>query len=455
MTALRRSAPRTGPAFAAAAVVLAAALNGCSRGGDAAAEPADAAGGAPAAAGAPAAGGAAGADAAITVGPENVVVVERAPISSGPTLSGSLTPERSASIRAEVGGTVTAVYAEAGQPVQRGRTLARVETSGIAEQAASARAGVASARSNYELARRNAERAERLLAAGAIASRDAEQARTQADAARSQVSAAQAQFAQAQRQLGSATATAPFSGIVGTRSVSVGDVVAPGAALYTVVDPSSMQLTGNVPADQLGQVRVGAPVTFSVTGYPGRDFTGRIIRIAPVADPTTRQVQVIAAVPNAGNRLVGGLFAQGRVASETRDALVVPADAVDQRGVRPQVVRVRAGRAEPVPVEIGLRDEASERVEVRGAVAAGDTLLRGAAQGLTAGTLVRVSTPTDQSRGARQVAPPAGAPARTGAAGTGASAATGAGSSAGTSGGSTSGGATGGAAQGSGGPGGR
>lgn len=137
-----------------------------------------------------------------------------------------------------------------------------------------------------------------------------------------------------------------------------------------------------------------------------------------MADPATRQVQVIASVPNQGGRLVGGLFAQGRVASESREALVVPADAVDQRGVRPQVVRVRGGRAEPVAVELGLRDESTERVEIRGAVAAGDTLLRGAAQGLTAGTLVRVSTPNDRAGGARQVAPAtspaAGARANTG-----------------------------------------
>jgi RND family efflux transporter MFP subunit len=386
-----------------AALLAAAAVGACNRGGDAAAAPADSAAGA-----AGAAGGAAGAT-ATTVGPENVVLVERSALSSGPTLSGSLTPERAASLRAEVGGTVTAVYAEAGQNVRRGQTLARVETNGIAEQVVSARAGVAAARTNYELARRNAERSDRLLAAGAVASRDAEQARAQADAARSQLSAAQAQLALASQQLGNATATAPFAGIVGTRSVSVGDVVAPGAALYTVVDPSSMQLAGSVPADQLGQVRVGAPVRFTVTGYPGRDFTGRITRVAPVADPTTRQVQVIASVPNQGGRLVGGLFAEGRVASETRDALVVPADAVDQRGVRPRVVRVRGGRAEPVSVELGIRDDATERVEVRGAIAAGDTLLRGAAQGLTAGTPVRVSVPNDRAGGAQQVAPAAGA----------------------------------------------
>jgi RND family efflux transporter MFP subunit len=399
MTTRTLAAPRAVPTLVAVAAVVAA-LGACTRGGSAGATPDSSA----------------AAEAPITVGPENVVVVERAPIASGPTLSGSLTPERSATLRAEVGGTITAVYAEAGQPVRAGQTLARVETTGITEQVASARAGVAAARTNAELAERNAERAERLLAAGAVAARDAEQARAAASGSRSQLSAAQAQLAASQRQLGNATASAPFGGIVGTRSVSIGDVVAPGTALYTVVDPSSMQLTGSIPADQLGQVRIGAPVRFTVTGYPGRDFTGRIIRIAPVADPTTRQVQVIASVPNAGNRLVGGLFAEGRVSSESREALVVPSDAVDQRGVRPQVVRVRAGRAEQVPVELGLRDEASERLEIRGAVAAGDTLLRGAAQGLSAGTRVRVSAPNDQGGGARQVAP-VGAPVGTPAAG--------------------------------------
>jgi RND family efflux transporter MFP subunit len=193
------------------------------------------------------------------------------------------------------------------------------------------------------VAQRNAERSERLLAAGAIAETQAEQARTGLTAARSQLQAARAQQAQASRQLGSATVTAPFAGIVGSRAVSTGDVVNVGTQLYTVVDPSSMQLEGSVSADQLSQVRVGAPVRFSVTGYPDRAFTGRITRVAPVADPTTRQVQIIASIPNVGNQLVGGLFAEGRVASETRDALVVPLDAVDQRGVRPSVVRVKAG----------------------------------------------------------------------------------------------------------------
>jgi membrane fusion protein (multidrug efflux system) len=333
----------------------------------------------------------------VTVGPENVAVVTRDSIQSGPAISGSLAPERQATIRAEASGTVTAALAEPGQRVARGQTLARIETLGLGEQAISAQSAVASAQLAFETAERNAARTERLLAAGAIAERDAESARSAVASAAAQLSAARAQATLANRQLGNATARAPFAGIVGLKRVSTGDVVSPGTEMYSVVDPSSMQLEGTVPADQLGLVSVGAPVSFSVTGYPDRTFTGKITRVAPVADPSTRQVQIIASIPNAGNTLVGGLFAEGRVASQTREGLLVPADAVDARGIRPTVVRVKGGRVERVNVELGLRDDARELIEVRTGLAAGDTLLRGAAQGITNGSVVRVSAVGDQA----------------------------------------------------------
>jgi RND family efflux transporter MFP subunit len=361
---------------------------------------------------------AAAAAAVTTVSPENVAVVRNDTVQSGPALSGTLQPERQATLRAEVTGTVVTALAEAGQRVGRGAVLARIETAGLGEASISARAAVTTAQGQSELAQRNLERSRRLLAAGAIAQRDLETAQTQADAARAQLQAARAQSAQAQRTLGNATVTAPFAGIVGTRSVNTGDVVNVGAPLYTVVDPGSMQLAGSVPADQLAQVRVGAPVRFTVTGYPDRAFLGRITRVAPVADPTTRQVQIIASIPNAGNQLVGGLFAEGRVSSESRLALVAPLDAVDQRGVRPAVLRVKGGRVERVPIELGLRDEARETVELRGGVAAGDTLLRASTQGLAVGTAVRVAGIGD-APAARSTGAATGVGAGTGAGATG------------------------------------
>lgn len=165
--------------------------------------------------------------------------------------------------------------------------------------------------------------------------------------------------------------------------------------MFTVVDPSSMRLEGSVPAEELNQVRIGAPVTFTVNGYPGRTFSGRVTRVNPTADPATRQVRVFISIPNAEGRLVGGLFAQGRLASESRSGMVAPVTAVDSRSNVPAVFRIKGGKVERVPVQLGLRDEASERIEIVSGVQVGDTLLLGAAQGITPGTIVKVSAPSD------------------------------------------------------------
>src|SRR3982750_1959985 len=221
------------------------------------------------------------------VGPENVTVVRAEQIRSGPAISGSLTPERSATIRAEMTGAVVQTYAEAGQRVRRGQALAQIDAAVLRDQALSARSAVTTAQSTYDIAKREVERSEALNKAGAIAERAVEQARNQLLGA------------QAQRDKGSVQA--PFDGVVAQRQANAGDVVSPGTALFTVVDPGSMQLEAAVPAEALAQVRVGMPIEFSVNGYPNRTFTGRITRVNPVADPATRQVHLTAAIPNAGN----------------------------------------------------------------------------------------------------------------------------------------------------------
>lgn len=346
-----------------------------------------------------------------TIGTENIAVVTTGVLESGPTVSGSLAPEREASVRAQVGGSVLQTFADQGQAVRAGQTLARIEGGGIQDQFLSARAGVTSASNNADIARRELARAEKLLAAGAIAERDIEQARRSAIAANAALADARARLAAAQKQVSNTVVTSPINGIVSERAASAGDVVQPGTALFTVVDPRSMRLEGSVPAEQLNQVRLGAPVSFTVNGYPGRTFTGRVTRINPTADPATRQVRILISIPNAEGRLVGGLFATGRLASESRSGMVVPAGAVDSRSSTPAVLRVKASKVERVQVQLGLRDEGSERVEIQSGVQVGDTLLLGAAQGITPGTIVRVSVPSDRAPAA--AAPQANASPKT------------------------------------------
>lgn len=326
----------------------------------------------------------------VSVGRENVAVVASEQIQTGPVISGTLTAQNSATVRAESGGTVIQVFAEQGQPVGRGAVLARIE--GItAEQAyLSAQAALRSAERNLEVAEREAERTSTLVRAGALAERDLENARNGTSAAQAQVAGARAQLAAAAKQVENTVVRAPIAGIVSDRPVNAGDVVAPGAPLFTVVDPGDMRLEASVPSEQLGSIRIGAPVRFTVNGYPGRTFTGRIERINPSADPVTRQVPIFVSIPNSGGSLVAGLFAQGRIAADQRVALVVPVSALDQRGATPRVLRVRGGVTEQVGVRTGITDPETERIEITAGLAAGDTVLTGAATGITASTPIRI-----------------------------------------------------------------
>lgn len=344
---------------------------------------------------------------AVNVSSANVAVVQQTTITSGPAISGSLVADRTASIRAEVAGPVVAVLVDPGTKVAAGAPLVRIDDAVLRDAWLSARSGVTQAELAADLARRDQDRAEKLLAAGAIATNAAEQARRGAVAAQAMLDDARARLASAKKNLDNTVATAPYAGIVSERQANPGDIVAPGAPLVTVVDPSTMRFDASVPAEQLGAVRVGAPVKFSVTGYPGRSFAGTVSNVYPSADPGTRQVRLSVRIPNAGTGLVAGLFADGRIATASHSGLVVPLTAVDQRGLRPTVTRVRGGATELVEVELGARDEAAEQVELASGVAAGDTLLTGAAAGITPGTHVRIAATMDIPASRQPAQPPA------------------------------------------------
>ena len=326
----------------------------------------------------------------VVIGAENLTVVQSTLLATGPTISGALAAERMAQVRAEVGGSVLEVRAEQGQRVKAGDVLARIDDAALRDGYLSARAALRSAQSSGQLAARNSERTARLGQAGAVADRDVEQARQSVASSEAAVADAQSRLVTAEKQLARATVRAPFTGVVSERQASAGDVVQPGALLSTIVDPSSMRLEASVPAQQVAALKVGAAVDFTVSGYEGKRFTGRIERINPSVDPATRQVRLYVAIPNAGRSLVAGLFAEGRVQTDARTAPSLPPGAIDERGTGPSVLRVRGARVERVPVELGVLDEVAERVEITRGVAPGDTVLLGSAQGLAAGTMVRV-----------------------------------------------------------------
>jgi len=316
----------------------------------------------------------------IKLAPEDVTVLARGELQTGPRISGTLQAASRAVVRAETQGAVVAIGPELGQPVKKGDLLARIEAKALGDVASSARSGLDSAQAQYELAQREVQRTEALVKGGALAQRELDRAKSQATAAQAAVTQARAQLASSQSQLGDATVRAPLAGVVARRAISVGDVVSPGSELYEVIDPSTMRLDASVASEDLSVIAVGKAVDFAVRGYPGQLFTGKIQRIAPAADPVTRQIQVLVDIPNPGGKLIAGLYAEGRITVERREALTAPVGAIDSSGDQPTVLRVKNGVVERVIVALGVRDERAEVVEVTSGLAQGDVLVLARAQ---------------------------------------------------------------------------
>jgi membrane fusion protein (multidrug efflux system) len=302
----------------------------------------------------------------VQLAPTDLVVARTATIEAGPLVSGTLEAAHSATVRAQLGGTVRQIGPELGQPVQRGSLLARLDPGGLGDVAASAGAQLAAARAQLDVSRREVERTRALVDAGAIARRELELAESRATAQKAAVDQARAQLSTARDQLGDAMVRAPMTGVIAQRAVNLGDVVTVGATLYQIIDPSSVRLSASVPSDQLGAVAVDRPVRFTVHGYPDETFTGTVTRIAPGADPVTKQIAILVAIPNPSHRLLTGLFARGRIAAQTATGVTVPVTAVDQRGAEPSVLRLTGLKIERVPVRLGLRDPARDVVLVTG-----------------------------------------------------------------------------------------
>lgn len=326
----------------------------------------------------------------VQLAPENVATATVADLTSGPFVSGQLTPAREATVRAQTGGALVSLTVDRGRAVSAGQIIGRIAARDLDDALASAQAGVKSAENALVVARNEAARTEALVKGGALAARDLEQARNMVSGAEAQVAAAKARERSAWQQLDDTNVRAPIGGIVSDRPANAGDIVSPGTPLATIIDPSSMRLEAAVASDQVSLVRPGAKVRFRVRGLSTEVFTGTIDRLSPTADPVTRQVTIFVTLPNLGGKLIAGLFAEGRVDAETRRGVIVPLGAVDESGPTPLITRIRDGKAERVPVSLGLRQSEAELVEVTSGIAEGDVVILGAARTLSSGTPVRV-----------------------------------------------------------------
>jgi RND family efflux transporter MFP subunit len=332
----------------------------------------------------------------VTLVAEDVATVERRELETGVVITGTLTARRHATVRAEVGGSVMATYADRGTQVAAGAPLLRIEGRAIRDAQIAAASDVRSDEDALGLARRRLTRSENLFAGGAISADEVDDARQALISIEAKVAASRARLSSANEIVARTVVRAPFAGIVSARPVNDGDIIESGNVLFEVIDPTTMYVESSVPAAQIGTVRVGARVDFTVAGYAGRTFAGRIERVNPAADPATRQVPVFIAIQNVDGQLVAGLFAEGHVGPAGGPVLIVPGAAIERAGQSAEVVRFSAGRLERRPVETGRHEADGKLVEIRSGLALGDTIVLGVSRSVPSGAAARVGgTRTD------------------------------------------------------------
>lgn len=315
----------------------------------------------------------------VVLGGRDLATVRLLPVTSGVAVAGSLDPAERVQVKSQITGQVDSVFVDRGSVVKRGDVLATIDARVTRAQVASAAAALASAE-------RDLRASDTLFKAGAISERDFVQSKVGRDAAL-------AQLTLHRETLARATVTSPITGVISTKSIEPGEIVQLATELFAVVNTSTLELRGGIPAASVGLVRVGQRVALTADAMPGVQMEGQVARIEPVAEEGTRQVRVYVRVNNASRSYVPGVFASGTIlvgGASIEPLPTLPLRAVRTVGERSVVFAVIGDRLEERRVELGASDPDRGIVVVRSGISVGTRVLAQPDASLRDGMRVRV-----------------------------------------------------------------
>jgi membrane fusion protein, multidrug efflux system len=338
-------------------------------------------------------------------------------IEQGVAISGVLRPNQTIAVRARIEGDIQQVHVREGEPVRAGQLLAVFEAIEQVSGQASARAERVAAEGELSTAQWNLEQTEELYRAGAVAERDLRAAQQAVTTARARVAAARTREQTTGMTVRDTRVLAPTAAVVSRRLVEPGERVSRGAELFTLVRNEILELTAAVPERLAGTVSPGQVVRFQAAG---RSFEGRVARVSPTIDPSTRSITVYVQIPNPRGELIGGTFASGAVVSRAVDgATIVPLPAVRQTVERTDFVyRIAGDVVEQIPVTLGVVNTATDEAEVLSGLASGDRVIVGNVGAVGSGMRVQIvggDRPEAASAGAADTAAGSSASAPAGA----------------------------------------
>jgi HlyD family secretion protein len=251
------------------------------------------------------------------------------------TATGTIEPVTSVTVGTQVSGIVSKLYVDYNSVVKKGQVIAELDKTNLTSQLKSAQTQLATAQSQLNYQTANYNRYKTLYQKGLVSADDYENAQLSYKQAKEQVASAKEEVQRAQTNLGYATITSPIDGVVLSKSVEEGQTVAASFStpeLFTIAqDLTNMQVVADVDEADIGDVKEGENVSFTVDAYPDDTFKGVVKQVRQEATTTNNVVtyEVVISAPNADLKLKPGLTANVTIfTAERKGVLAVPSKAL-------------------------------------------------------------------------------------------------------------------------------
>jgi RND family efflux transporter MFP subunit len=321
------------------------------------------------------------------------------PALSAPTqevvLPGNMQPYTESPIYARTSGYLKKWYFDIGARVKKGDLLAEIDTPEIDQQLQQATADLETAKANYDLAATTAARWQNLLKTNSVSKQETDQNVANMAAQKATVDSKEASLRRLQQLQSFEKVYAPFDGVITARNTDTGALIDAGSAaqskeLFHLAGIDQLRLFVPVPEVYSIAAKTGATATLSLEEFPGRKFTGTLVRNSSAIDPASRTLLVEVDVQNPTGELLPGayVFVHLRLPQQIR-SVTVPANTLLFRREGLRVAVVRDGKAMLEPITIG-RDFGAT-VEVVSGLSNADTVILDPQDSLVSGTPVRVA----------------------------------------------------------------
>ena len=327
----------------------------------------------------------------------DTAAVAPANIMNSITATGTIEPVTSVTVGTQVSGIVSKLFVDYNSVVKKGQVIAELDKTNLMSQLNTAKTQLATAQSQLNYQTANYKRYKTLFEKGLVAADDFDNAKLSYTQAKEQVASAKEEVQRAQTNLGYATITSPIDGVVLSKSVEEGQTVAASFStpeLFTIAqDLTNMQVVADVDEADIGDVKEGERVSFTVDAYPDDTFEGEVKQVRQEATTTNNVVtyEVVISAPNADLKLKPGLTANVTIyTAERKGVLSVPSKAlrftpqketvgkmkiVDAANAKNKVWTIEGNSIVAHKVNIGMTD--GTNTQIVGGIAEGTKVITG------------------------------------------------------------------------------